>query len=147
MLALVQVLWRRSCGDEGACVVRVLTRLAAGAGARAGAGAGARARARARARAGAGAQDFMLPVGQVPAFVEALDRTMGLWPLWFCPLRNVPKPARSNPPPPPNLHTSASLERVSGRLKECGGGGAGGLVAVVATSRWRPPGRGGGGLR
>ncbi len=45
-------------------------------------------------------QDFMLPVDKVPAFVETLDRTMGLWPLWFCPLRNIPAPARSNPPTP-----------------------------------------------
>ena len=30
----------------------------------------------------------MLPLDQLASFVEALDLRLGLWPLWFCPLRN-----------------------------------------------------------
>ena len=53
----------------------------------------------------------MLPVDKVPAFVETLDRTMGLWPLWFCPLRNVPTPPRCPPPHP----SPVRVPKLSGR--------------------------------
>jgi len=36
-------------------------------------------------------QDFMIPTGNVEAFVETLDDSLGVWPLWFCPLRNMRK--------------------------------------------------------
>jgi len=36
-------------------------------------------------------QDFMIPAGNVEAFVDTLEDSLGVWPLWFCPLRNLRK--------------------------------------------------------
>jgi hypothetical protein len=34
-------------------------------------------------------QDFMIPVDNVESFVDSLDVNLGVWPLWFCPLKNL----------------------------------------------------------
>ena len=37
-------------------------------------------------------QDFMIPFPNVPEFVSRLNNYLGVWPLWFCPLKNYGAP-------------------------------------------------------
>ena len=50
-------------------------------------------------------QDLALPYSNVEHFIEYTDKTLGIWPLWLCPLRQSPAPTMHphlKTPAPPN---------------------------------------------